>query len=174
MSEPFVPDDVKPATDTAAPPPLPPPPPLPAPASRARRNPIVALVLSLFPGLGQMYNGQLVKALVFFFAWAGAIWFTAEGTWQFGLIIPFVYLLNLIDAYRSAAYLGAKPAASLEFDASPESPAWGLGLVVLGTVLLLNNVGWLPIRALGRYWPLLLIAAGAAFVWTAARRRRTE
>lgn len=171
MSDSFAAND-NPTVPTA-PPPLPPAPPGPATTStRSSRSPIVALLLSLFPGLGQMYNGQLIKAMVFFFAWAGCIWLTGEGDWHFGLIIPFVYLVNLVDAYRTAAYLGNRPAAAFEFDDRPESPAWGIGLVVLGVVLLLNNLGWLPLHTLGRYWPLGLIAAGGAFVWSAIRRNQ--
>lgn len=181
MSEPNQ-NDTQPETPLppTIPPSLPaPPPPPPAPpqaaqptrSTRSARNPIVAIVLSLFPGLGQIYNGQLVKALVFFFAWAGSIWLTADGVWQFGLVVPFVYLINLVDAYRSALYLGDRPAKGLEFDEQPESPAWGVGLVILGGVLLLNNLGWLPRYFFARYWPVFIIAAGAAFVWNAVRRR---
>ncbi len=39
------------------------------PAPKLPKNPWLALVLSLFPGLGQVYNGQPAKALVFFSAW---------------------------------------------------------------------------------------------------------
>ena len=49
--------------------------PLPAAATEPAgpKSPILALVLSLFPGIGQIYNGQPAKAMVFFFAWAGSI-----------------------------------------------------------------------------------------------------
>ena len=33
----------------------------------------------------------------------------AEGDWHFGLIIPFVYLAELVDAWRTASYLGNRP-----------------------------------------------------------------
>jgi TM2 domain-containing membrane protein YozV len=42
----------------------PPPPPIVV----RRRNPIVAASLSILPGLGQLYNGQVRKAVVFFLA----------------------------------------------------------------------------------------------------------
>src|SRR5882672_674319 len=71
-----------------------------AAAAPAPKTPVVALVLSLFPGIGQIYNGQPAKALVFFFAWAGSIYLTAETHPFFAFLIAFVYFYNLVDAWR--------------------------------------------------------------------------
>src|SRR6188474_231267 len=60
------------------------------------KTPVVALVLSLFPGIGQIYNGQPAKALVFFFAWAGSIYLTAEAHPFFAFLIAFTYFYNLV------------------------------------------------------------------------------
>ena len=67
----------EPTTPGSGLPPLPPPaaPMLPKPP----KSPAVATFLSLFPGLGQVYNAQPAKALVFFFAWVGCIYLTAQG-----------------------------------------------------------------------------------------------
>lgn len=165
MSDPVVPTE----TPSTMPPPLPLAPPPAAERPRSHRA-IVALLLSLFPGMGQVFNGQIVKALVFFFAWVGSIWFTAEGDWRFAFVIPFVYLFNLVDAYRTAAFRGAPPEG---VEPSPESPGWGVGLIGLGFVLLLNNLGWLRLSAFSRYWPLLLILGGAVFLWNTMRSNGT-
>ena len=53
-----------------------------------------------------------------------------------------------------------------------ESPYWGGGLLVLGLLLLLNNLGWLHLAALARYWPVALIVAGGAFLYGSIQRRR--
>ncbi len=156
-------------------PPLPPPmPPRPVPAMA--KNPVVASFLSLFPGLGQVYNGQPAKALVFFFGFALSIWATAEGDpMPFALLIPFVYLYNVVDAWRSASLINARAAggALLEEDAA-ESPAWGGTLVTLGALLLANNLGWLRLASLQRYWPVLLIVAGIVMLWTSLERRKEQ
>src|SRR5262245_65933056 len=82
---------------------------------RLPKSPGLALVLSIFPGLGQIYNGQPAKAFTFFFSWVGCIYGAAEiSGLPFGLLIPFVYFYNLVAAYRSAALinrpaLGAQP-----------------------------------------------------------------
>lgn len=154
---------------TPAPPQLPPPPAAPAPRP-GLKNPWVALALSVvLPGVGQVYNGQLAKAFVFFLGFTGAIYFTAEVNPFFGFLIPFAYLFNLVDAYRSAA-LGLGQSQSL--DDAAESPAWGITLVVLGALLLFHNLGWLDLHRLSRYWPLLLIVLGLTFLRGALQRRK--
>ena len=151
--------------------------PLPTAAAEpaAPKSPILALVLSLFPGIGQIYNGQPAKAFVFFFAWAFSIYGSAEiSAMPFSLLIPFVYFYNLVDAYRSAASLNAQAvgAEPLPEDISFESPAWGGALILLGLLLLLNNLGLLHLAALVRFWPLLLIVAGVVFLYGSVQRRK--
>jgi len=155
-------------------------PPLPMPAAGAEpaapRSPVLALVLSLFPGIGQIYNGQPAKALVFFFAWAGSIYLTAEANPFFAFLIAFTYFYNLVDAWRSATAINARHAlghAVAEDDAT-ESPAWGAALIGVGALLLLNNLGWLRLAALQRYWPLVLIVAGAAFLYGSVQRAKGD
>jgi TM2 domain-containing membrane protein YozV len=151
--------------------------PLPAapPPALPPKSPGLAVALSLFPGLGQVYNGQPAKAFVFFSAWVASIYGTAEiSPFPFAFVIPFVYFYNLIDAYRGAVAVNARALGGL---ATPEgddleSPIWGGGLLVLGLLLLLNNLGWLHLAALARYWPVALIVAGAAFLYGSVQRRR--
>src|SRR4029079_5133762 len=85
-------------------------------AFRQIKTPVAALLLSVFPGIGQIYNGQPAKALVFFFAFVGCIWMSAEGNpMPFALMIPFVYFYGLVDAWRSAVAINARgTAAELE------------------------------------------------------------
>jgi TM2 domain-containing membrane protein YozV len=139
------------------------------------KNPWAALALSLFPGVGQIYNGQLAKGIFFFFAEAFCIYGAGEINWfPFAFLIPFVYFYNLVDAWRSATlintrFLGGQTVA--EEDTS-ESPAWGAGLIAIGLLLLLNNLGWLRLSSLERWWPILMVIAGAAFLYGSLRRRQ--
>lgn len=155
---------------------LPPlPPPLPAAAARPYKSPALALVLSLFPGMGQVYNGQPAKAFAFFSGWAGSIYLTAEvDPMPFAFLIPFVYFYNLVDAYRSALLINERVAGgvpAVEEDTA-ESPAWGWSMVGLGVLLLLHNFGWLHLQRLQPYWPVLLILAGLLFLRGSVRRRQ--
>ena len=158
-------------------------PPLPPPAAypvgpvgpQLPKNPWAALALSLFPGIGQIYNGQLAKGLFFFFGEAFCIYGAGEINWfPFAFLIPFVYFYNLIDAWRGATLINARflgGQSVMEEDTS-ESPVWGGALIALGFVLLLNNLGWLRLSALERWWPLLIVIVGGAFLYGSLRRRQ--
>jgi len=148
-----------------------------SPAPKLPKNPWLAVILSSFPGLGQVYNGQPAKAFVFFSAWVGSIYGAAEiDPFPFAFLIPFVYLYNLIDAFRTASLINGRAQGGLPApeEEAFESPLWGGSLLVLGLLLLLNNLGWLHLAALARYWPVALIVAGAAFLYSSVQRRRGE
>src|SRR5438093_13438893 len=84
----------------------------------SRRNPIVALALSLImPGLGQVYNGELTKGLSLFLivaftiplsAWIGV--HAAPVLWVMvslgSLITLGVYVLCAVDSFTTAKRIG--------------------------------------------------------------------
>jgi cell wall-active antibiotic response 4TMS protein YvqF len=155
-------------------PPLPPP--MPAVAvARPPKRPGIALVLgALFPGVGQLYNGQTAKAFALFAAFAASIYLADEVGMPFGLVIPFVVFYSAIDAYRSAVAINLRLAGrrpELESEDDAESPAWGAVLLGIGLLLLMNNLGILPLAAVRRFWPLLLIVAGLMFLRRSLQRR---
>jgi Domain of unknown function (DUF5668) len=164
----------QPALPAAAPPYYPPPAPPPPPVSKGLRVPLVALALSAFPGGGQIYNGQLAKALFVFCAFVGSIYATVEEGFPFFFGIPFAYFFNLIDAYRSAVLLNEQAAgrARVEESGDPESPLWGASLAALGLVILLNNFGLVRLATVARFWPLVLIASGVVFIYKATARKK--
>jgi hypothetical protein len=133
----------------------------------------VALLLSLLmPGLGQVYNGHLSKAIFFFFAFSGSIYLIAEGNpLPFAFFLPFIIFSNMIDAYRSATLINARGTAQAMEEDDVESPGWGIGLAVVGLLLFLNNMGWLRLSALVPYWPILLIAAGVVLLRRSLQRK---
>ena len=46
---------------------------------------------------------------MFFFAWVGSIYLTASGhEFPFAFVIPFVYLYNIIDAWKGATAINAR------------------------------------------------------------------
>lgn len=82
--------------------------------SAAPRKPIVAALLSLLtPGLGQLYNGQLVKALVFFVVvssvWLAYDWTGLRDSFR-GFVVGLALLLggllvlgySIVDAFQQA------------------------------------------------------------------------
>jgi len=152
------------------------PPPAYAPPPRLPKNPWLAVVFSfLFPGLGQVYNGELAKALVFFAGFVGSVSLVAHGNpFPFAFFIPFIIFFALIDSWKGASaindrFLGGK---LVEEEKVSESPAWGITLVVIGLVFLAHNLGWLDFDKLARFWPILLIGAGAYFINGSIRKRK--
>jgi TM2 domain-containing membrane protein YozV len=158
-------------------PPLPPATTLVTPAPRPSvpnvKSPWVALLLSLvMPGLGQVYNGQIARALTFFVAFSGSIYLIVEDhPLPFAIFLPFIVFANMIDAYRSATVINARGIRPGVEEDEAESPWWGGSLVAMGVVLFLNNMGWLRLGALVRYWPLLLIGAGVVLLRRAVQRK---
>ncbi len=146
----------------------------PTPSRPNQKKPVVALVLSVFPGLGHVYNGQIAKGMTFFAIWLGAFYAAIEvGPLPWIFVMIFAYLYNLVDAWRSAVLLAARAEGAPEEDVE-DSPLWGAVLLGLGAVLLLNNVGWLRLVDLQRFWPALLIVAGGATLFNSLRRRQAK
>ena len=164
-----------------APPPLPPSPALTAApyVRQLPKSPGLAAFLSLFPGLGQVYNGQVARAFVFFFGFVGSIYLTAEGyPFPFAFAIPFVFFYNMIDAWKGSTainrrFLGGDTGDQAAED-SVESPLWGGSLVVIGLLVLLSNMGWLDLDRLAQWWPLLLIAVGGYFIYGSIQKKKAE
>jgi hypothetical protein len=91
-------------------------------------------------------------------------------------VIPFVYLYNLIDAWKGASAINARflgGRTEPEEEPGVESPLWGGTLALFGILILFNNLGWLDLDRLARWWPLLLIAVGAYFVYASVQKKKT-
>ncbi len=148
-----------------------PPPPRVTPplhqGSSHKRSPALAAFLSLFPGLGHVYNGEIGKGLAFFCAFATCIFVLAEsdGGVFFGLLIPFIVFYNMIEAYRSAERINLQSFSGVSpLDEAASGQLWGWSLVVLGGVLLAHNLGLFRFQWVAKMWPLLMIAAGVALL----------
>ncbi len=166
MSTPVVDPEQRPA------PPLPAPP--PNPLAPQLKSPGLAFFLSfLFPGIGQVYNGQPAKALVFLAAFVATMYsLITWGPMPWVFFLPFVILYNLVDAWRTAALINARGlGADLSTEDVAESPAWGASLMVLGLLFLLQNFHWIDLARLGRFWPVLLIAAGAVILYRSFQKK---
>lgn len=82
-----------------------------AEAPKFYKNPGVATVLSfLFMGLGQFYNGQIAKGIVFLILYGTSI---ALMTVIIGFITtPILWIWGMVDANNSAKKINEKLAAS--------------------------------------------------------------
>jgi hypothetical protein len=151
-----------------------------APAqARRRTSRVVALLLSfLLPGLGAAYNGQISKAVVHFAIFAGffqmATMTDANAFFVLGALG--MWLFAAVDAYRTAQLFRAGLVPDAESDAIARrlygNPvAWGVVLVVLGTLFLLHMLFGLvlPMRQL---LPVALVLMGAYMLFEHLRGGR--
>jgi hypothetical protein len=74
---------------------MPPPPPPPGP------HPGTATLLGFIPGVGAMYNGQYIKAIVHVLVFVILVGM-ADRYWFFGLLIGFWVLYQVFDAHQTA------------------------------------------------------------------------
>jgi len=143
-----------------------------------RKSPILALVLSSMPGLGQVYIGFYQQGFTNALVVASIIaLLNAEVSRHaeplLGLFLAFFWLYNIVDAWRRAVFYnnalaGIGPATlpdEFEVTAGRGSLAGGIALIVVGGVVLSNTLfGW-SLDWVAKWWPVAFIAAGAWLIY---------
>jgi hypothetical protein len=137
------------------------------PFVRKRTSPFVATLLSMFcPGLGAAYNGQTMKAIVYFAVFAGLFQMAVltSGTPLFVLGFMGMWFFAALDSWRTAQMIrsGLTPDVADDilvkrFSGNPR--LWGGVLAFLGAAFLFQrifNLGFL-MRAI---MPIMLIGLG--------------
>ena len=150
-----------------------------APVVRRNSSPLLATLLSfIVPGLGAAYNGQTSKAIVHFAIFASffQMAIVTDGLPFFVLGFIATWCFAAIDACRTAQMLRSGLAPSAEEDVIARrlygNPfAWGVTLLVLGTIFLLHTVFGiqLPVK---QFLPVLLVVLGAYMLVDYLRRRQ--
>jgi hypothetical protein len=160
------------------PPPAVPVVPQPAPAPLGHKNPMLAAVLSLFPGMGNVYNGLYMRGITFFLVIASLI-VVSERHSLFGLGVAFFWIFNVIDAYRQATLINYGYAQDLGLLDLPKHPRASQGGLFSG--ILLSLIGLFAIA--DRYfvidldwvfdlWPFALVAIGVWLIVSTIRDRQ--
>jgi len=136
------------------------------PFVKKRTSPFFAAILSMIcPGLGAAYNGQTVKALVYFGIFIGLFQMallTGTALFVFGFLG--MWCFAALDAWRTAQMIrsGLTPDMAGDilvkrFSGNPK--LWGIVLTALGATFLLQTI--FPVRGLIRgLLPVMLIALG--------------
>jgi hypothetical protein len=161
--------------------PLGPPPPYtvpplrgPAPGSYAYADvsPGLAFFLGMIPGVGAIYNGQYAKGIVHAVIW-GILMSMADSRAAHGLEPVFIVLVMSWWAYMAfeAYHTARKRRAGEPVDeyssilnvtgGRNHAPMAGIVLIGLGAILLLHTLDLFDFEYVARFWPVLLIAAGA-------------
>ena len=148
------------------------------PASGA--SPGLAFLLGLIPGVGAIYNGQYAKGIVHVLIFGLLISVVSSGevgglAALIGMLIGVFYFYMAFEAYHTArkkllgepvdefsSIIGLRPEAG-------RFPMVPVLLIALGGLFLLNNLGWLRLEQIVRFWPAALILLG---VWLLYERLR--
>jgi hypothetical protein len=159
--------------------------PLPSQAPILKR-PFVAGFLSLFPGMGNIYNGLYLRGIIFFTVIACLMALGSDERGEhdvLGFVIAFVWIFNVLDAYRQATLINYGYAQDLGQEDLPKLPKAGQGgllagilLIVLGVIASLQLYLDIDLSWMISYWPLAVIAFGAwmVYAWVRERRKRDE
>ena len=136
--------------------------------------PGLAFILGLIPGVGAIYNGQYAKGLihVVMFGFIVALQ-DHDGPLVVmnGFLIPaFVFYMAFEAMHTAKRRLEGLPVDEFSSIAPLGGRANGfpVGPVILmaaGVFLLLANLDLIPVRAMMRWWPVGLIAAGAYMLY---------
>jgi TM2 domain-containing membrane protein YozV len=130
-------------------------------------NPGLALFLGFIPGVGAIYNGQVVKAVVQVLIFGSLIALTDRVGGPLDTIFGFgaaaFYFYMVIDSYQTAKrrQLGQPPEEWLGLGEFRLNAPIGAGILIcLGILFLLDNLGVHVFQSISRFWPVLLIVVG--------------
>ena len=157
------------------------PPRMSRPGDPSRKSPALATLLSLMPGLGQIYVGYYQQGFINTAVVAATITILNAGVRGaeplFGLFLAFFWLYNMIDANRRAHHynrvldgLGGENVPE-EFQgpgARGSLPA-GILLTAMGVLFLLDLNTDISLDWIENWWPLFLVGGG---VWMIVKARR--
>ncbi len=146
-------------------------------------------MLSLMPGIGQVYVGYYKLGFVHNVVFAGTIMILSLGIEAlvplFGIFLAFFYVYNVVDAGRRAALynlaLDGVEGIQLPEEMNVELPdfggsiAGGLFLMVLGGILLSNTVLGVSLEWIEDWWPIApIVLGGYLFVRALQERRQAQ
>ncbi len=153
-------------------------PPIPT-VSPVQTSPGLAFLLGWIPGVGAIYNGQYIKGLVH--AGIFGLLITLINANENGATVPFVAMVLAtfcfympFEAYHTAKrrQLGmpVEEWSSLSRGplptASGRTPVGPIVLIAIGVLFLLDTMNLIEFRQIGRFWPVILIAAGVSMLYS--------
>lgn len=174
-------------------PPMPPAAPYAPPAAYAQprsplhRSPLLAGLLSMMPGLGNIYNGLYMRGVTFFLLWAGVLATMirtgnrsngqSEALALLAPAVAFLWLFNLFDAYRQASLINLGYATDLGLDnkvrvhRAPGGMMLGVAILLIGIYGLLEHFFNLDLTLLLDYWHVAFIGFG---IWLIVQARQAK
>jgi len=176
--------------DVRTQPPMPARTPLPAapiPAARLQhKSPVIACLLSLMPGIGQIYIGYYRLGFIHNIVFITSILLLASDLPDpmyppLGIFLAFFVIYNIVDAGRRAIFYNLAvdgvegielPDMNIAVPSFGGSFAGGLALMVIGAILLSNTRFGVSLDWLEEWWPAAPILLGAYLFVKALQERR--
>lgn len=152
------------------------------------KSPVVACLLSLMPGVGQIYIGYYKLGFIHNLVFASTIMILATDLPSpmyplLGIFLAFFFIYNLVDAGRRAIYYNLAldgvegiemPSMNLSVPSLGGSFAGGLALVGVGVVLLSNTRFGVSLDWIEEWWPAAPILLGIYLLVKAIQERRGQ
>jgi hypothetical protein len=150
---------------------------VPPPVALHDASPGLAFVLGLIPGVGAIYNGQYAKGLVHVIIIGLTISILSNGAARgfeplLGLLLASFFAYMAFEAYHTAQRRQQGLVVD-EFSSlfpmrggAHKFPVAPILLIVLGVIFLLNNLDFLQVERIIRYWPVLLIGLGVYMLYS--------
>lgn len=144
------------------------------------KSPALSGILSFFfPfGVGPLYNGQYLKALIYFLIFSGLVTMQPEGNAQpfMGLLLAGFYIFQIFDSVQTSRdinrrFIHGEDAEGLPLEDFPKalktgSIFWGVLLMILGGIFLLANFEFLiDYDTIFNLWPLAVIVIGIKLIF---------
>jgi hypothetical protein len=143
------------------------------------KNPVGAAVLSaIFPGVGFFYIGNAVKGIAYILIFASLIVLEVESRRAgehvvFGLMIAGFYIFQIFDSYNEAKKANLREEAVTK--GQEKISLFGSVLIlVVGVFFQLAELDIIRYRDIVKFWPIILIALGARFIYTYSLSREEE
>ncbi len=148
-----------------------------------RKSPTLAAILSLMPGLGQVYVGYYQHGFINVLVCASIISLLAGGFLGpmvplGGIFLAFFWTYNMVDAWRKAwlynqMLAGLGPTQLPDEMDKPESKGslvGGVALIAFGALMFAHTKFHFSLEWMEDWWPLALILLGAylIFIWARA------
>jgi|GEM_PF-1023760 len=147
------------------------------------KSPALASVLSMMPGLGQIYLGYYKLGFQNMLIMAATIVMLSSGIARgfeplFGIFLGFFWLYNMIDANRRAHHInraldgaaeGVDP-DKLELPTMEGSRPAGVILIVVGALIFMDLKLGVSLEWLEDFWPLALVGMGGWLIFKGRKK----
>jgi hypothetical protein len=144
------------------------------------KNPSLAAFLGIFPGMGAIYNGNIIKGITYMLIFTILIVLTDNANEPdavvFGLMIAGFFIFQIIDSYNEASKINQNVLAEENPSNYKEDLSLFSAIIVLmiGIVFQLANFDLITYRQVTRLWPLVLIIFGIKIVYNYFKREENK